>query len=476
MKFIWFSCWLVFVGICCSVETQVEAQVKEDSIPHHRSSPDSKSSAIEFNSVASDVITEKPLLPTENNDFYGHLAYCFDILSKSFEQNGTFTYLASKEIKANGNDSKETRLYTVEKSPDQRQDIKLGIIFDPQFSPNGKFILFKFGNPDRYGSYNLYVLEVASNVVQMISKRKLTYRKTVWSPDSQYVAYVAGGDAQGHVTQGEWSLGSLRLYVCQWKTAEERLVVQNNTVRGSFAWTAPHTLIYAALPDLGQQGDSLENQRAESQKLRASRPNIYEYAVDQEKSSLLMQDGYLPISSPDGQWIAFFGSEKPDAPYPLSSSWMEKPGDAVLMIAPYKGGERKSLNLESGLYPYVVWMPDNRHLLTIQNVEDGVINGQAKVTEWDIQTGKFRVVTTLQEKDFGRAISDFKPLSFSADGATLFFVAFELVGRRIEEMRGVFMAERNSVHAMNLSTGEVSLVAQFKNNWGVDWLPHGARR
>lgn len=468
MNFTYLLLLLTFTGTQCFVEAQTE---QNSNLLHDHSDSVPKADIVEFKKLAPNATPAEPLVINKENSFDGCLAYSFDVLATGFEQNGTLTYLALEAIHLQNSAPIREQFYTVEKSANQRQDVKFGVVFDPQFSPDGKYILFKFGDTGTYGAYNLYVLDIKSNVVKMISKRKLSYRRTLWSPDSKYVAYVAGSDAQGLVTQGEFSLGALRLYACQWEVAEERLVVENDTIRGSFAWATPHTLLYGVLPDETPDSNRAENKQGESQKGIAPRPNIYEYSVEQGKSRLLIKDGYRPLASADGQWIAFFGSEHPKAPYPLSSFWMEKPGDAVLTVARNEGGERKSLNLESGLCPYVIWEPDNRHLLTIQDVENGVVNGRAKVTEWDIQTGKFRVIAILEEEKFGRAISDFKPLSFSPDGSTLFFSAFELMGRRVKGTRGVFMAERNSLHALNLATGEVTPVAQFKSNWGVDWLP-----
>lgn len=468
---------LVLVGASCVAKVQSEPKSPPS---HGHSSSGLKDSAADFNLVLSDAAPDDPLVSTGPSRWSGHLAYSFDVLRKGFEQAGIPSYLVVREVKANEDIAAvKAHFYTVEKSAGQRQDIKSGVIFDPQFAPDGKHVLFKFGSPDTYGSYQLHVLDTTSNTVRLVSQRKLIYRKTIWSPDSKYIAYVSGGDAQGRTIQGEWYLGPLRLYICHWKTGKESLVTENDTVRGSFAWAAPHTLLYAALSEseqevmekLPQQSDAVKNQQPIKQQAGVNpRPSIYEYSVEQDKSQLLIRDGYRPIPSADGQWIAFFGSEQPDKPYPLVRSWMERPGDAVLTVAEREGRERKALTLESGLYPYVVWAPDGRHLLTIQDIEDGVVNGQAKVTEWDAQTGKLRVVTILQEKNFGRAISDFKPLTFSSNGATLFFTAFELIGRRIEETRGTFMTERNSLHAIDVPTGNISPIAQFKRNWGIDWF------
>ena len=459
-----FPCLLLLA--CVGIQGCVNAQTEQNPNSSHRSKLATQVTMVEFKKLAPDATPQGLPEINRNGGFEGQLTFAFDALAQGFEQKGTPTYLAVETIQSADGTPNKPQFYTVEKSPSQRQDVKFGVIFDPQFSPNGEYILFKFGNADTYGTYKLYVLNVKTNAIKMISKRMLSCRKTLWSPDSKYVAYVDGGDSQGFVEHGDFLLAPLQLYVCHWQNAEEHLVVENNSLIDSFSWMAPHVLLYGVLPDDAQASNEAKNSSEKS-----SCPNIYEYSVDERKSRLLIKDGYRPTASSDGQWVAFFGSEKPRVPYPLRSSWMKKPGDAVLTIAQNDGSKRKSLNLEAGLYPYVIWKPDNRHLLTIQDVENGGVNGRAQVTEWDIQTGKFRVIATLEEAKFGRAISDFKPLSFSPDGSTLFFLSFERVGQRIEGMRGVFVAERNSLHALDLATGKVTPVVQFKSNWGMDWLP-----
>jgi hypothetical protein len=468
---------LVLIGTSSIAGAQDEPQA---STPHTHSVSEPRADETDFNLVAPDKTPKEPLLPGGLSKWSGNLVYAFDSLQKGFEQTGIASYLVLKEVKANEDiPTAKARFYTVKKTAEQRRDIKFGVIFDPQFAPNGKHILFKFGNPDTYGSYHLYILDTASDKIRLATPRTLTYRKTAWSPDSEYIAYVSGGDAQGRTIQGEWYLGPLRLYACHRETGKESLVVENDTVRDSFSWANPHTLLYAVLSKPEQevvqklwqrQRDATDNQQGKRQTTVNPRPSIYEYSVEQGKARILIPDGYRPLSSANGEWIAFFGSEEPNKAYPLRRSWMERPGDAVLTLSRYEGSERKALNLEPGFYPYILWTPNSRHLLTVQDVEDGVKDGQAKVTEWDARTGKFRVITVLQEKNFGRAISDFQPVEFAPDNTSLFIKAFELTGRRIDGAKGVFMTERNSLHAIELATGNISPVAQFKHNWGIDWF------
>ncbi len=316
---------------------------------------------IRFESIDSGQVTADPIRPGGLSECRGRLVYAFDNLQKGFEKTGISTYLALKEINENEDISTvKTRYYTVRKDSQQRRDIKFGVIFDPQFSPNGKYILFKFGTPDIYGSYYLYVLDIASNKAQLVTKRALSYRKTSWSPDSDYIAYVSGGDATGQVTQGERYLGPLRLYACRWKTGEENLAVENDSVRDNFAWGSPHTLIYAALSESEQE--TLEKQwqtQGVTQSLRNKRkiignpqPRIYEYSVEQGKSQILITDGYRPYPSPNSELIAFYGSGNMNKPRSLSRSWMEKPKDADLIISSHKGDVRKRLETGLGSYPY----------------------------------------------------------------------------------------------------------------------------
>ena len=134
------------------------------------------------------------------------------------------------------------------------------------------------------------------------------------------------------------------------------------------------------------------------------------------------------------------------------------------------GTGRKALNLEGGPYPFVIWRADNRHLLTLRQTTASP-NSQAEIKEWDIETGQWRLVGTVNAKDFEKierpqAKPQFEPVDLSNDGKFLFVRVMERPTAPVDKAPP---AENSSLQAMNLQSGEVTTVARFKNAAGFDW-------
>lgn len=59
--------------------------------------------------------------------------------------------------------------------------------FDPAFSLDGKWLAFA---SDREGTVNIYLLELATGVVQNLTRSEFTDSHPTWSPDSQWLAFT----------------------------------------------------------------------------------------------------------------------------------------------------------------------------------------------------------------------------------------------------------------------------------------------
>ncbi len=357
--------------------------------------------------------------------------------------------------------------------------------FRPKYSPDGRYILFrvKASQMAEIETYRLYVLDVQTNVVKRVTGKEIAYDEVSWSPDGKYLVYVQGGDWQGetkiYTSEATFYTGPLKLYVCEWRTGKEQLVTTNDTVGGPFSWLVPHTLIYGALSEPKQV--VWQKQRESSEKTGQSkpstnpkdvppRPDVYEYSVEEQSSRLLIQDAYLPFPSSDGQWIAFYGSENPDKPFPLRLGWQQEAQDAALCIVKRDGSGRVALNRETGFYPLIRWLPDNRHLLAIQPTKDSP-DAEAEIKDWDTQAGSFRLVTTLHAKDFTEIpltflSPKFRPLQISQDGTKIYISKSENIGRVPGHSLSVVL---KSLQSVDLATGEVTTIAELKNVYSIDW-------
>jgi Tol biopolymer transport system component len=397
---------------------------------------------------------------------------------------GKMTYLVLHDFSAkvsNGTDADKpaTTIYPIERSAKASS----GVVFGPLLSPNGRYILFKFGDPwNSFGKYQLYVIDTQTNTLKLASDKSLSYNLVSWSPDGNYITFIENGDRRGGTTQLDYYVGPLKLYICNWKTGKDYLVASNDTLSGPFNWIAPHTLVYGALSAEGQKIFDKQKIRTDQEKIVTSkvkpadkpvavpRPNIYAYSVEKDQSRLLIKDGYWPNPSPDGQMIAFYGSETPDKQLPLSDGWQREAQGAALSVARIDGTERIALTREQGAYPFLLWLPDGRRLLTQQQIKDSP-NAQAEIKEWNIQERRFRIVATLNAKDFRKISSSsvspsFHSPSISQDGTKLFAFILEAIGQNDQSS---FLDVLKSLQSVDLMTGIGTVVAQTKNDSGVDW-------
>ena len=359
----------------------------------------------------------------------------------------------------------------------------LAVLYEPQFSPDGRYLLLKLGVPWSFDTtYELYVFDTVTRALRRACTQEGNYELVSWSPDGNYIAFMAGGDAAGQVKAVHLSevvyTGPIRLYVCEWHTGKVTQVASNDTLRGPFTWLAPHTLFYGMLPEV----EVSPTKPKSAKRAVTPRPNVYEYDVDLHASRLTLQDAYRPMAAPDGKWIAFYGSEHPDAPFMLRDGWEDAPQGAALAVAHRNGSERVALNIEGGPYAFLQWLPTDLDeipgLLTVKQTRYGM-NNEAEVREWNITTRHFRVVATLRAHDYKfspRSVIEpqFLPLSLSSDGKTLLVQVVELIGPDpmyppIGKMTFGVNLIRQSLQAVDLTSGRVSVITQVEGAHGLAW-------
>jgi len=357
-----------------------------------------------------------------------------------------------------------------------------GVVHDPKWSPDGRYVLFKYGHLlEPTDTYWLYVWDTQNNSLQRVVDREISYKLVSWSPDGKYIAYLLNGDRLGSTTEYssfESYIGPLKLYVCNWRTGQEYLVATSDTLHGPFQWLAPHTLLYDVLPSLDQQTQKNQQNKGKTSPSVPNppvtpRPQIYTYSIEQKKSTLWMKDGQRAVASPDGQWIAFFGSEDPKSPFPLNEDWRTVSRGDALCIARRDGTGRIALNRETGFYPQIIWLPDNGHLLTLQQTQESP-NSEAAIKEWNIKEQTFRLLATLHAKDYEKlqtvdALGNFRPLKIAPSGKEMFVFIFEATGEtKMDEMFSQMQNVR-TLQRVDLTSGEVATVVRVTNSAGLDY-------
>ena len=305
-----------------------------------------------------------------------------------------------------------------------------GIEAKPQFSPDGQFVLvesFTYTSSGKKRYWN-YVWDTHSTQLKTVMPSSFNGDFLGWSPDSSWMLFMTFDS----------STPIPRLEVVNWRTQKRSVLPPGAT---QLSWLSPHLVLYSALP-------SKLTKENKAEVTPATHPNIYSFSPESGRATLLVQDGQLPTASPDGQRIAFLGSEHPEKPFPLNEDWEYQARGVALSIAKSDGSERKALNVVSGNYPTVIWEADNRHLLTVRPNADDVVPF-TKIEEWDSVTGMRRQIAKVG----GEEVSS---LGISRDGRTLF----------LEENAS---ETPDTLQVLELSTGAATTLARLEDIIGFDW-------
>ena len=108
------------------------------------------------------------------------------------------------------------------------------------------------------------------------------------------MAYFQEGDVFGGESRGDTAL---QLHVYSLETGKSQMIVENPEVK-SFCWTNQHCLLYAF--------NGLTPQKT-AYDYYYEKPDIYEASLGSKSAKLLISEGYDPVASPNGRWIAFKG-------------------------------------------------------------------------------------------------------------------------------------------------------------------------
>ncbi len=368
-----------------------------------------------------------------------------------------------------------------------------GGAYAPQFSPDGRFVLWKFGMlAFSHSFYEIYVLDLKTAIVRRVEDvagkaYKIRFRDVRWSPDSNFLAWIEDLDVNGNRVDFDQP-ASIR--VCNWRTGQSHIVATGDGMRYAFSWTGKHTLLWSQLPlhptllpappTSSSPKASGQLPSAEDEPLIKEHPSLFEVDAGNAtaKSHEVLPDAFRAVVSPSGGKVAFFGSYDILKPYPLRHDWDQVSGSAMyLSVANRDGSHRQFLNIQAGEYPQVLWQHDDQHLLTVEVVQGKpYTQEELNQVKSDVPVGvAYHYVTTLRQFDIlthkvrvvsDSLISSAKMLGVSSDDQTLFFSADKIIGRSKTQREGIIQW---SLIALDLKTGKQILMAQTINALGLDW-------
>ena len=333
--------------------------------------------------------------------------------------------------------------------------------YNPQFSPDGKMVMFKTGQiGSRYPYYTLCFLNIQTNRLQ-VGPSNLNYLFTYWSPDSNFVAYIEGGDIEGNDSPEH----PLQLRIYDVKANQSRLIAKN-TLAKQMAWTKQNTLLYSV-----QQEEKLEV----SSSVSINRVDLYSASPQSGSSKLLLKNAFNAQSAPDGKKLAFFAWPEPEDTSGIPSKKPMKV-QAQLGLYSYDRETKKRTLLRSSIsrlsFAGMHWLPDNQRLLFLQKLAPSP-NAKLQLSILDTDTIAIKNLVVIQANDFKKLNSridtepQFQLLAISKDGKFCVIRLSEFVGRD-----SPWLIEEKSLQAVYLDTGKVVEIATVRNSYGplgLDW-------
>jgi hypothetical protein len=180
-------------------------------------------------------------------------------------------------------------------------------IYDPQFSPDGRYILFKDGEPEGSSmSYELFLWDTKKSILKRVDGPDNMISAWVrWSADSHHIAFAAGGDRSGYIDR---EIDRMKLYDYDVAEGKSTLVAQNPAVL-DFRWSPKGTLLFGIIagpkPEAEMDYPDLNAPRIRQDRIQPRR--VYEWDPKKKASHKLIELGFMACPSRDGKKIAYLG-------------------------------------------------------------------------------------------------------------------------------------------------------------------------
>jgi hypothetical protein len=371
-------------------------------------------------------------------------------------------------------------------------------VFDPQFSPNGKYLAVNVGSQyDTGATHVVCIWDMEAHRYIPGPDGLVTYSRVSWSPDGRYFTFIRGGAVDGTellmLDGGDpKTFPWLSLWVYDMKTRQSTFIVQD-THATQAAWDSKGNLLFTSTPTAVRHRQS--RKRAEFGPTDEA-PNIYRFTMGDVRPRLYIPNAYGPLPSPAGSWIAFYSWLERTAGsasaarskrriHPTANAWPDggvMPGSELGLYLQHGRASATRIQVaplqRAGLLlPTVQWTPDARHLIYLKQTYSKTGLGEAAVSIATPGSDSSKVVATVKGQDYQETPSNF----FSVDPQfQLFGVSrsgkWVCVRSRtlLSELRGTYEFKRQFIlTAVNTGTGaQVSLAElldEYTNMTGIDW-------
>ena len=431
--------------------------------------------------LQSTITLEPPLRSVEvslTEKFEGRLAYSV----RRKRTDGKKGYSTSVHLVSRSAETSIKEISTEAITADSSNTAQVStFITDPQFSYNGELIMLGLGQ--QYDVKNILFTNVKElNFYGLMATRDnraispVAQGKIAWSDDNAHIAYFgAQTNEMGYIDEFQLVSAPRTIYVQDWHEKTRVVAAQSQGAVEPLAWQNDR-LLFGALPPL--EGDRKYDDFDASIKNKEyflPRPNIYAYSVADGKTTLLIKDGYRPSVSPDGKLIAFYGSSDPQQPVTLKRDenpawyWRYIAKGASLCFAKADGSGRTAMQPYYGLYPRIQWLPDNRRFVTIYQTKRNP-DYEAQLTLWDTETQSKKELGVISVSDDEKRTENdayaplrfpFYPMGTTADGKN---IIVKTVSHNYKSSDTI-----ESLQLVNIETGQISMMATFKNIVGLDW-------
>lgn len=368
----------------------------------------------------------------------------------------------------------------------------------PQLSPDGKKLLFLYGDPSGSDGPNwLFILNLVSRQIVQGSSVASAGTRPTWSPNSRYVAYM-----DGITSRGEGAHNNLTLTVFDAETAKRHLIEEAADVY--FSWTTQNTLLYMLISFSWEDEVARVKKRgvpdpvvsdiskAGSGNYKIQPSGIYETTPDGQKRHCVIENGGRPLPSPDNRWILFIGSttlpktksgtetkakvnstpnpkEPPENPFDAEPDTPE-PGKSVVSYCIYDRIEKKVSRIQASAVWEIDWVWSNNSDEIIGLKRTFSAPYKPTLLAFNAKSQERKTIGNIHILDLAADVKrsfNFALLSVSSDNQYAYMLIDEIGGPKVV---GSSIFDTNTrLLALDLKTLKAASLLEIKNPSGTHW-------